>query len=118
MTQRQGFLKRNQLYVNCCLWSSLEREDAWQENTETFIKTSKNNHKGGHGLPEDSSRLQPMTAFNQKLLQGVQGDGFLEKSPPGRRGQNYFLNIKSPETALRVILGESPLLKYRVTKGL
>jgi hypothetical protein len=71
MTQRQGFLKRNQLYVNCCLWSSLEREGAWQENTETFIKTSKNNHKGGHGLPEDSSRLQPMTAFNQKLLQGV-----------------------------------------------
>jgi hypothetical protein len=28
-----------------------------------------------------------MTAFNQKLLRGVQGGGFLEKSPPGRRGQ-------------------------------
>ena len=26
--------------------------------------------------------------FNQKLLQGVQGDGFLEKSPPGRRRQS------------------------------
>jgi hypothetical protein len=25
--------------------------------------------------------------INQKLLQGVQGDGFLEKSPPGRRRQ-------------------------------
>jgi hypothetical protein len=29
--------------------------------------------KGGHGLPKDSFRLQTMTAFNQKLLQGVQG---------------------------------------------
>jgi hypothetical protein len=27
---------------------------------------------------------------NQKLLQGVQGDGFLEKSPPGRRRQGIF----------------------------
>jgi glycosyltransferase involved in cell wall biosynthesis len=27
--------------------------------------------------------------INQKLLQGVQGDGFLEKSPPGRRRQNF-----------------------------
>jgi hypothetical protein len=25
--------------------------------------------------------------INQKLLQGVQGGGFLEKSPPGRRRQ-------------------------------
>jgi len=24
-----------------------------------------------------------MTAFNKKLLRGVQGGGFLEKSPPG-----------------------------------
>jgi hypothetical protein len=45
------------------------------------------NPKGGHGLPKDSFRLQTMTAFNEKLLQGVQGDGFLEKSPPGRRRQ-------------------------------
>jgi ubiquinone/menaquinone biosynthesis C-methylase UbiE len=28
---------------------------------------------------------------NQKLLQGVQGDGFLEKSPPGRRRQSVFI---------------------------
>jgi hypothetical protein len=27
------------------------------------------------------------TTTNEKLLQGVQGDGFLEKSPPGRRRQ-------------------------------
>ncbi|MFC2141183.1 hypothetical protein ACFLQP_02685 [Acidobacteriota bacterium] len=45
------------------------------------------NPKGGHGLPKDSFRLQTMTAFNQKLLWGVQGGGFLEKSPPGRRRQ-------------------------------
>jgi hypothetical protein len=31
----------------------------------------------------DLAGLVPL--FNQKLLQGVQGDGFLEKSPPGRR---------------------------------
>jgi hypothetical protein len=33
----------------------------------------------------DPYKLQTMTAFNQKLLRGVQGGGFLEKSPPGRR---------------------------------
>ena len=41
--------------------------------------------------------------FNQKLLQGVQGDGFLEKSPPGCRrpvyskvtGKENFLNKNS-----------------------
>jgi hypothetical protein len=46
------------------------------------------NPKGGHGLQKESFRLQTMTAFNQKLLWGVQGGGFLEKSPPGRRMQN------------------------------
>jgi hypothetical protein len=53
------------------------------EKKEIITQTA----KGGHGLPKDSSRLQTMTAFNKKLLQGVQGDGFLEKSPPGRRRQ-------------------------------
>jgi hypothetical protein len=33
----------------------------------------------------DPFKLQTMTAFNQKLLRGVQGGGFLEKIPPGRR---------------------------------
>jgi hypothetical protein len=28
--------------------------------------------------------------INQKLLPGVQGDGFLEKSPPGRRRQKVI----------------------------
>jgi hypothetical protein len=43
--------------------------------------------RGSHGLHQDSYTLQTMTALNQKLLQGVQGGGFLEKSPPGRPRQ-------------------------------
>jgi hypothetical protein len=44
-------------------------------------------------FPDILSRLKeyfyPLAAkFNKKLLQGVQGDGFLEKRPPGRRRQN------------------------------
>jgi hypothetical protein len=31
------------------------------------------------------------TTFNQKLLRGVQGDGFLEKSPPGCRRQKKII---------------------------
>ncbi len=48
------------------------------------VRNYKQKTKGGHGLHKDSFKLQTMTAFNQKLLRGVQGDGFLEKSPPGR----------------------------------
>jgi len=48
-------------------------------------------------LHKDSFRLQTMTAFNKKLLQGVQGDGFLEKSPPGRRRQKFFLGVDTNE---------------------
>ena len=33
----------------------------------------------------DSFKLQTMTAFNQKFLQGVQGGSFFKKRPPGRR---------------------------------
>ncbi|MGD2085539.1 MAG: amino acid adenylation domain-containing protein [Candidatus Aminicenantes bacterium] len=33
---------------------------------------------------------QIKTTSNKKLLQGVQGGGFLEKSPPGRRRQNFI----------------------------
>jgi CHAT domain-containing protein len=36
--------------------------------------------------------------FNKKLLQGVQGDGFLEKSPPGRRRQSDFLFSEIPSS--------------------
>ncbi len=46
------------------------------------------NYKGGHGLPKDSSRLQNMTAFNKKFLQGGPGGAVFSKSaPPGRRRQ-------------------------------
>jgi hypothetical protein len=51
------------------------------EKKETIITKTKD----GHGLHKDSSRLQTMTAFNEKLLRGVQGGGFLEKSPPGKK---------------------------------
>ena len=51
------------------------------EKKETIITKI----KGGHGLHKGTSRLQTMTAFNEKLLRGGQGGGFLEKSPPGRR---------------------------------
>ena len=54
-----------------------------QTNYKPQITNSKQKTKGSHGLPKDSFKRQTMTAFNQKLLQGVQGDGFLEKSPPG-----------------------------------
>jgi AraC-like DNA-binding protein len=40
------------------------------------------------------NKLEPIThdeKNNQKLLQGVQGDGFLEKSPPGRRRQKNLI---------------------------
>jgi hypothetical protein len=33
------------------------------------------------------------TTSNEKLLQGVQGDGFLEKSPPGRRRHRFLLEF-------------------------
>jgi hypothetical protein len=41
--------------------------------------------KGGHGLHKDSYRLQTMTAFNQKFLQG---------GPDASRGR--FLQKESP----------------------
>jgi len=41
-------------------------------------------------MTDDRRQTTDITTFNKKLLQGVQGDGFLEKSPPGRRRQNIF----------------------------
>jgi amino acid adenylation domain-containing protein/non-ribosomal peptide synthase protein (TIGR01720 family) len=46
------------------------------------IVTAINNETGGKSL---CAYLVIHHENNQKLLQGVQGDGFLEKSPPGRR---------------------------------
>jgi hypothetical protein len=39
--------------------------------------------------------------INKKLLQGVQGDGFLEKSPPGRRRQEKYHGNRKNQTNLR-----------------
>jgi hypothetical protein len=44
----------------------------------------KSGTKGGHGLP-GFFPVANHDRLNQKLLRGVQGGGFLEKSPPGRR---------------------------------
>ncbi|MGD2091599.1 MAG: hypothetical protein PVH61_35830 [Candidatus Aminicenantes bacterium] len=60
-------------------------DNSSEASKPTYLKQT----KGGHGLPKDSFRLQTMTAFNEKLLRGVQGGGFLEKSPPGRRRQKF-----------------------------
>jgi len=49
----------------------------------------------------------------QKLLQGVQGDGFLEKSPPGRRRQNAQY-VSYAGKALPI---EDVEEKYREVKG-
>jgi hypothetical protein len=39
-------------------------------------------------VPHEGCALRPETYENkQKLLRGVQGGGFLEKNPPGRRRQ-------------------------------
>jgi malonyl-CoA/methylmalonyl-CoA synthetase len=48
--------------------------------------------------PELKTVFEPSLAFNKKLLQGVQGDGFLEKSPPGRRRQDYSFMLYSSGT--------------------
>jgi len=50
------------------------------QNTNYKQKT-----KGSHGLHQGSFKLQTMTAFYEKLLRGVQGGGFLEKNPPGKK---------------------------------
>jgi hypothetical protein len=42
--------------------------------------------KGGHGLPKDSSRLQTMTAFNQKFLRGGPGVAGVRRTRPIRDG--------------------------------
>jgi len=44
----------------------------------------------GGEITVNVKQTPPKRENNQKLLQGVQGDGFLEKSPPGRRRQSLF----------------------------
>ena len=42
-------------------------------------------------VPQNEATSPSSEETNQKLLRGVQGGGFLEKSPPGRR-RHYFFN--------------------------
>jgi len=61
----------------------------------------------------DTFKLQTMTAFNEKLLWGVQGGDFLEKSPPGKKKvdkikfvcYNYCM-IQSNEEKFSRLVGE------------
>ena len=72
----------------------------YKQITNYNVRNYKQKTKGGHSLHKESSRLQTMTAFNEKLLRGVQGGpnrsplpgAFLEKSPPGRRRQGDCSN--------------------------
>jgi SAM-dependent methyltransferase len=47
--------------------------------------------EGAEVIGIDKTDMLVKAKNNQKLLQGVQGDGFLEKSPPGRRRQGFFI---------------------------
>jgi len=49
-------------------------------------------------IPHDKDISPKDDEHNQKLLQGVQGDGFLEKSPPGRRRQDEETHKKYSPT--------------------
>jgi len=48
---------------------------------------------------------------NQKLLLGVQGDGFLEKSPPGRRRQSIY----GPFTGFFLVLTFNWYLFFKIS---
>jgi hypothetical protein len=40
------------------------------------------NHKGSHGLHQDTFKLQTMTALIKSFCRGVQGGQFFQKAPP------------------------------------
>ncbi|MGD2089026.1 MAG: thiamine phosphate synthase [Candidatus Aminicenantes bacterium] len=62
------------------------------------------------GEPDDSRQMTPETSPNEKLLQGVQGDGFLEKSPPGA----YVITSGNhTEIAERACSAGARILQYR-----
>jgi protein-export membrane protein SecD/preprotein translocase SecF subunit len=69
--------------------------------------------KGGNTM---KSKFYEITKNKQKLLQGVQGDGFLEKSPPGRRGQNWKIGLILAVIILS-IWAATPL-KEKIKRGL
>ena len=64
-----------------------------REETLRAAESQTINSKGGHGLHKDSFRLQTMTAFNKKFLQGGPGGTvFSKRDPPGRRRHKEQMN--------------------------
>jgi hypothetical protein len=61
-------------------------------------------------LPGNVSKDDVVIEINQKLLPGVQGGGFLEKSPPGRRRQSEELQIHMP--CIRIWDGKAKVYGY------
>jgi hypothetical protein len=53
------------------------------------VRNYKQKNKGSHGLHQDSFKLQTMTALIKSFCGGVQGGGFLEKSPHGPGGKKW-----------------------------
>jgi penicillin-binding protein 1C len=71
------------LYEVASIYSKLAQQADFSKRNISSIRILRDYpgiHKAGNNLVHARS---PQTSFNQKLLQGVQGGGFLEKSPPG-----------------------------------
>ena len=62
-------------------------------------------------FPLKEHQLIPREETNEKLLQGVQGGGFLEKSPPGRRRQEIRERYGIKEKFLVLYLGQHGMHK-------
>jgi signal transduction histidine kinase len=82
------------------------------ENNQKFLPGG--DPEDGRRKTEDRRQMTAEATSNEKLLQGVQGDGFLEKSPPGRRRQKKCLSTEIDDhlpalwldpQAVRLIIG-------------
>jgi glycosyltransferase involved in cell wall biosynthesis len=62
-------------------------------------------------FPLKEHQLTPEEKNNQKLLRGVQGGGFLEKSPPGRRRQRTRERYNIKEKFVVLYLGQHGIHK-------
>jgi len=59
---------------------------------------------------ENVHRLHRLTQINKKLLRGVQGGGFLEKNPPGRRRhKTLFLFFELQFGEVKIMIGDIDL---------
>jgi DNA-binding response OmpR family regulator/signal transduction histidine kinase len=67
-------------------------------------------------IDKDAASQPEPTEPNKKLLRGVQGGGFLEKSPPGRRRQEMILLVEDSEDA-RYYIRDSLEPGYRVVEA-